>query len=281
MAYSPSPLAVIENHFTHLSSTHLTLQGSAMHPWLEDRVYSLHELRGVLMGRGTPNDVRDAVWQHTVRAARHSQDWMVGALGLGMPMLRATAAQACRHLSRACVDEIESVVVVTAIEQIRVINLGYRRLVYFLRCRVHRAAMGARKRALSSTPPMPVGVNEEPGSEAEPATSGAGSPDLALFAAVRAGVSSEHEADLIARTRLEDTPLADMAAESGVAYKTLAKRRQRAEERLVAAVRSGALRSGKAEGEPEKKDPGSVADVRSQKKAVVSQVSNSRLPMAS
>lgn len=278
MAHSPSPLAAIEDHFSHLAPTHLTLRGNTVHPWLEDRTYSLYELRGVLMSRGTPYDVRDAVWRHTIRAARLSQDWMVGALGLGMPMLRGTSAQARRRLSKRWTDEIESVIILTAIEQIRVIRLDYARVAYFLRCRVHRAAMGARKRVLSS---LTVGMSEQLKTETKSFTDTVGSADLPLFAAVKADVLSAQEADLIARTRLEDVSLVEMAGELGVSYKTLAKRRQRAEERLVTALRAGALQSGETASAAEAQEAGSVIDVGSRRKTEAPPMSNPRLPLAS
>ncbi|WP_017573289.1 hypothetical protein [Nocardiopsis halotolerans] len=132
MAFAPSPLAVVENGFIRLAPTHLTLRGTDVHPWLQDRIYSLYELRDVLMDEGTPHEVRDAVWRHTIRAARLSQDWMVGALGLCMPALRSTARRTCRGLTAAGVDAVESAIVSEVIHRIRTINLRYARLAWYL-----------------------------------------------------------------------------------------------------------------------------------------------------
>jgi hypothetical protein len=63
----------------------------------------------------------------------------------------------------------------------------------------------------------------------------AGSRDLELplRRAVAAGAVSEAEAELILRTRIDRVPLPKLAAEQGVAYITLYKRRARAERRLL------------------------------------------------
>ncbi|GAA3730883.1 lambda repressor-like predicted transcriptional regulator [Spinactinospora alkalitolerans] len=57
---------------------------------------------------------------------------------------------------------------------------------------------------------------------------------------------AEVEAELVAATRLEGRSLADLAAEQQVPYKTLAKRRERAEARLARALtgRAGAEPAG-------------------------------------
>ena len=234
MAYSPSPLAVTEDHFIHLAPTHLTVCGARVHPWLQDRTYSLYELRDVLMDEGTPYDVRDAVWRHTIRAARRSQDGMVGALGLCMPALRSIARRTCRGLDPGGVDMVESTILCEAVHQVRTINLAYARLAWYLTRPVYRAALSARKHEKEA--PIPI---DDPGRWEDPDPDVAASPDLLLVSAVRVGVLSRAEARLICRTRLENIPLPEVAEQVGVSYKTLAKRRERAEARLVAAVHAG------------------------------------------
>ncbi|WP_236568031.1 sigma-70 family RNA polymerase sigma factor [Nocardiopsis sp. FR6] len=202
--------------------------------WLQDRTYSLYELRNVLMDEGTPYEVRDAVWRHTTRAARLSQDWMVGALGLCMPALRSIARRTCRGLTAGGVETVESAILSEAIHQVRTINLDYARLAWYLTQPVHRTALSVRKHEKEA--PTPSG---DPGRQEDPDPGFAASPDLLLLSAVRVGVLSQAEAQMIARTRLENIPLSEFAEQTGVAYKTLAKRRERAEARLTAAVRTG------------------------------------------
>jgi hypothetical protein len=65
-----------------------------------------------------------------------------------------------------------------------------------------------------------------------------GHPDFVLARAVREGVVSAGDAELIGLTRLEGVTLAAVAAERGVRCHALAVRRWRAEQRLVAAIRA-------------------------------------------
>jgi hypothetical protein len=69
----------------------------------------------------------------------------------------------------------------------------------------------------------------------------AGHPDLVLARAVTAGVISSAEAELIGVTRLEGVSVASYAQRLGKAAKAVYKARDRAEERLVAAIRVGVL----------------------------------------
>ncbi|WP_201294720.1 sigma-70 family RNA polymerase sigma factor [Nocardiopsis sp. FR4] len=278
MAFASSPLTVVETGFVRLSPTHLTLRGTDVHPWLQDRTYSLYELRGVLMDEGTPHDVRDAVWRHTIRAARLSQDWMVGALGLCLPALRSAAGRACRGLTADGVDTVESAIVSEAVHRVRTINLNYARLVWYLTRPAHRAALSARRHEQEA--PVPTG---DPGRQEGLDPGVQASPDLLLLSAVRVGVLSRAEARLIARTRLENFPLAEVAEQSGVSYKTLAKRRERAEARLVSAVCSGEVVIADALTRPEDRPACERTSLRLLATAPVlgKSLSHSPLPVAS
>jgi DNA-directed RNA polymerase specialized sigma24 family protein len=278
VVFVSSPLAVVETGFVRLSPTHLTLRGTDVHPWLQNRIYSLYELRDVLMDEGTPHDVRDAVWRHTIRAARLSQDWMVGALGLCLPVLRSTAGRACRGLTADGVDTVESAIVSEVIHRVRTINLDYARLVWYLTRPAHRVALSARRHEQQA--PIPT---EDSGQQEALDAGVQASPDLLLVSAVRVGVLSQAEARLIARTRLENTPLAEVAEQAGVPYKTLAKRRERAEARLIAAVRSGDVVIADALTRPEDRPARERTSLRLLATAPVlgKSLSHSPLPVAS
>ncbi|RKS04989.1 DNA-directed RNA polymerase specialized sigma24 family protein [Nocardiopsis sp. Huas11] len=234
MAYSLSPLTVIENHFTHLAPTHLTLTGSTVHSWLQDRTYSLYELREVLMDENSPHEVKDAVLRHAVRGARFSQDWMVGVLGLCMPALRSIARRACRGLTPAGVDEVESAIVAEAIHRVRTINTAYAGLAWYLTRSAHRVALSTRRREENAPRPTSESTRLAASTSGEE-----GSVEMLFAAAVRSGVLSRVEARLIFQTRMEGLPLAEAAKDLGVSYRAVAKRRERAEARLVAAVDAG------------------------------------------
>ncbi len=240
---SRSPLHVVENAFHHLAPTHLLLNGDQVHPWLEPRPYPLTELRRILLTNGTPYEVRDEVWRHTIRAARRSSDWMTGALGLCMPALRAAATRAGRGLTPADRHEVESAILTATIQQVRTINLSYWRLAWYLTRPAHRAGLSARKHEMDA--PTPCGGARN---ESDPGLDTRGSCELVLIAAVRGGVITSAEADLIASTRLEENMLADVAQRLGISYKTAAKRRERAEKRLAEALRSGRVQASAALG---------------------------------
>lgn len=63
-----------------------------------------------------------------------------------------------------------------------------------------------------------------------------GHPDFVLARAVRAGVITRHEADLIGRSRLERVPMQAIADELGVSHSWACRLRKAAEARLVAAI---------------------------------------------
>ncbi|HEX9352943.1 MAG TPA: pilin [Streptosporangiaceae bacterium] len=68
-----------------------------------------------------------------------------------------------------------------------------------------------------------------------------GHPDLILDHAVTGGLLSAAEAELIGRTRLEQTTLAEAAAELGASYEAVKRRRARAEHKLLTALADGTL----------------------------------------
>ncbi|GAA1093852.1 sigma-70 family RNA polymerase sigma factor [Nocardiopsis metallicus] len=277
MSVTSSPLAATEESFIRLTRTHLLVLGHSVHPWLQDRPYGLDELREILMTRGTPYAVRDQVWRHTIAAARHSKDWMLGALGLAMPMLRSAVRMARRGLDPHSVADVEAESLAAAMHQIRTIRLEYARIAYYLSCRVRRAALGARKRVLAAPDLLthPTGL---PDAGSEPDT--AGSCEAVLLAAAREGIISGADAELIARTRLEAVPLATVAAELGVAYKTLAKRRRRAEAHLAAGLRPS--REHRRADEPAAAEPpASTVNVHAMRTSASQTESIPRLPLAS
>jgi hypothetical protein len=68
-----------------------------------------------------------------------------------------------------------------------------------------------------------------------------GHPDLVLARAVRRGVLTAGQAELIGRNRLEGVPLSQIAAETGTSHSALCNRRKRAETAIAAAIAAGEL----------------------------------------
>ncbi|GAA3762122.1 RNA polymerase sigma factor [Salinactinospora qingdaonensis] len=233
MGFGSSPLVVAEREFMRLVPDPLALPGREVDAGWADRDFGLVEVRELLMRRSTPQEVRDVVWRRVIATARVSQAWMVGAIGLGMPGLKGVARRVARGLEADAVDEVEAEVLAGFVATVRSINTDYARLAWFVRCRTQRAGLRARRREMARP-----AATEEIG-EAQVSEQPEGHPDLVLVEAVRAGVISAGEAELIGQSRLGQRCLAEIAQRWGVSYKAVAKRRERAEARLVQALREG------------------------------------------
>jgi hypothetical protein len=199
-------------------------------PFVDDRPTTLLELRGALLGESMAREVRDRVWRRLIADARDHEEWMVAALGLAMPALKASAKDLCKGLDPRAAEEVEEEILAGFVAALRQADTDWHRLAWTLRCRAHRSGLRARKEALA----QPVPVADLRSTVLTPT----GNPDMVLQAAVHQGVISVEEADVIGRTRLEGVSLTSLARERGEAYWRLAKRRSRAERRLADAIRS-------------------------------------------
>ncbi|MBB4934426.1 hypothetical protein F4561_005246 [Lipingzhangella halophila] len=196
---------------------------------------SLVQARSCLLGSSRGARQRDVVWCEVIRRARMHEEWMVGAIGLAMPGLRMSARRVCRGLAPAAVDDVESAILAGFVTAMRQINPEWTRLAWRLRSRAQRAGFQERRRETR----QPT-VNDQVSESAAPPIPW-GHPDLLLAEAVRAGVLHRGDAQLIAESRLEKATLVAIAADLDVSYKTLHKRRERAEARLVAAIADGSI----------------------------------------
>ncbi|MBB6000064.1 hypothetical protein [Streptomonospora salina] len=198
----------------------------------------LARVRTWLLQSGLGHRDRDRAWRRIITLARAEEDWMVAAIGLAMPALRAAVRRATRGLDAAAAADIEAEVLAGFVRAVGEVNLDWTRLVWRLRCRAQRAGTRARHRE-ARDPGLPEQVAES----AAPRPPW-GHPDLVLADAVAAGVITAAEAQLIGETRLAATTLGRLAADLGVEYKTVHKRRHRAEARLAAALAGGGIGAG-------------------------------------
>jgi hypothetical protein len=217
----------------------LSVDGRALGHGLPRRLVPLVELSAVLMHPSCSLTARDVVWRLLVSNARTGDDsWVVGAVGVALPGLRYRAYL----LSRGFTGDVQPVLVAEFVKVLRTIDLGQPGLVGALLS----AAFSKARAVLRAEQPAACGqASFAPGS-VRPAA-GFGHPDFVLARAVRAGVITAGDADMIAVTRLEDVPVAQYAGRVGVSRWMVYKRRRAAEARLAAAISSGALADPYAE----------------------------------
>ncbi|GIF74106.1 hypothetical protein [Asanoa siamensis] len=230
-----APLDVAETTFRLLTAgpEPLSIDGAEIGHGLPARRIPLHELAAILMHPSCSYRASDTVWRLLIERARTSGPaWVVGAAGVALPGLRAAA----RRLSRVHSGDVQAEVLTGFLAALRQVRPAGPRVVQ----RLCSAALVTARAALRASEPRRADVTgNAPGSAPPPAPSG--HPDFVLACAVTAGVITAAEADLIGATRLEDTSVAEYAHRHGKTYWAVSKARARAEERLVAAIQSGAL----------------------------------------
>ncbi|RKN50093.1 hypothetical protein D7231_35805 [Streptomyces klenkii] len=205
----------------------LSLDGRAF-PGLPDRTLPLDELRDLILRRRCPQAVRDAVWAELVtRARREGATWTLACAGMALPALASAAGWlASRHRERDVFD-IHAEVLTGFLGALPDIDLERPQVLVRLRWAAFRAGLAALAETLNAPIPLP------PGFRSTAPRPPFGHPDLVLARAVREGVLTRTEADLIGTTRLEDVPLAKWAAGHGTAAKAAYAARRRAEVRLA------------------------------------------------
>lgn len=195
-------------------------------------------------------EARDRVWAELVRRAQAeptrtdpnrtgptrtgSAAWVVGAAGVLVPGLRRVADRLTAGWAGDR-DDLEAEVLAGFLTALRALDPDSGRLPSRLCWAAYRAGLALRRRDTDDVRRRAAGV------EAAAPPRPWGHPDFVLAAAVTAGVISAADADLIGVTRLEGRHLAVAAAERGISRGALLTRRSRAERRLAAAIRGGAL----------------------------------------
>jgi hypothetical protein len=188
-------------------------------------------------------DRRDAVWAVLVRRAQTGDPaWIVGTAGVLAPGLRRVVDRLSAGLAGDR-DDLEAEVLAGFLTALHTVDPDSGRLPSRLCWAGYRAGVGLRHRDADAVRRRAGGV------DASAPLRPWGHPDFVLAAAVTAGVITAEEEQLIGETRLEGVHLDDAAAARGIGRKTLLTRRNRAERRLVAALRSGDL-TGPSSGVP-------------------------------
>ncbi|MGW9205650.1 hypothetical protein ACWGR4_01495 [Embleya sp. NPDC055664] len=208
----------------------LSIDGGCF-PGLPARRITLGELQGVLLRRDCPLATRDAVWEHlVVRARTDGMPWNIACCGMALPALAAICAWMSRRFPDSPYD-IHAEVLAGFLAGLRSVDVDRPGIMIRLRWTAFRAGYAALHEALDA--PMPIA----PGTQTPIVSTPDGHLDLVLARAVRWGVLTRTEADLIGTTRLDRVRIADWARTHertvGAAYKA----RRRAEQRLVAFLR--------------------------------------------
>ncbi|GAA4224209.1 hypothetical protein GCM10022254_03180 [Actinomadura meridiana] len=220
----------------------LSVDGAALGHGLPARLIRLDELRAILLHPATAYQTRDLVWRELVtRARRDGSAWVVGCVGVALPGLKAAVRDRLAHLDTGAKGGTANVagdLLAAFFHALQRVDLDQPRIARRLVSQSVKAverACHAKTRTVYVDPSVMAAL--------DPAVDSAGgNPELLLDAAVRQGVITAEEAEIIAVTRLERASPAVLAERMGASYDALMKRRRRAEMRLVEAMCDGGLR---------------------------------------
>lgn len=206
----------------------LSVDGATLGGGLPRRRIALSELASILMHPSCDHTTSDRVWRQLIARARtDGPAWVVGAVGVALPGLRQAA-----YRLRGFSGDVQAELLTAFVAALCSVKPSGAKVVQ----RLLSATFTAARAALRADEPRTKAPIQAPVSAQT-----AGHPDFVLARAVAAGVVTPAEAELIGVTRLEGVSVAEYAERHGRGYWAVAKERSRAEERLVAAIRSGAL----------------------------------------
>lgn len=224
------PLDTLDRSFRLLvcEPAPLSLDGRLVGHRLPAQPIPLDQLRSLLLHPSVEFDARDAALTWLVqRAQGEGGAWLVGLAGVLLPGIGRRVYPLCRAFPRLAHD-LEAEALVALLQAVEAWRLGEDRVATRL---VWAAARGAhrllRRETALQDREASVGLRLEPPAR-QPAHG-----DLLLAQAVRVGVLSRVDAELIAVTRVEEVPLRQLAGRWGSGYEALRKRRQRAEAALA------------------------------------------------
>lgn len=225
---NPSPLDTLEDAFVVLVTgpAPLALDGAAIGHGLPGRPIPLDELQVLLLDRSLPYPARDGALAELLARAKVEPAWIVGLAGVLLPGLRRIAGRVTRDFSGDTAD-LDAEILAGFVEAVRAVEPSGKRLAArLLAVPWNRAKSALRAESAYAGRKAPTPASEVP---ARPW----GHPDFVLARAVAADVIGSDEAELIGATRLDGIPLSVLAAERGVPYEALRRRRYRAEVRVL------------------------------------------------
>jgi hypothetical protein len=210
----------------------LAVDGRQVHPDLPARLVPLDELRAILLGETTSFAVRNAALAVLIRRAKQERGaWVIGLAGVLLPGLRRLAGRLARDFPGDVAD-IDAEVLTGFLEALERVQPVGDHLAARLLWPAYRRARRLRLVEFEQTLPR---IPDQAAAHL-PARPW-GHPDFVLARAVKAGVITTAEAELIGATRLEDADLLVFAVAEGCPIDTIRHRRTRAERRLVRLLR--------------------------------------------
>ncbi len=241
--YQPGPLEEVAAAFCLLTSgpRPLAVHAAGLAEGLPDRLIPLDEIRVLLLRPGVSAAARNKVWAELVRRARTGPAaWMVGLAGVALPGLtRAVGNLAASTGYRGDHRDLQTEVLTGFLQAVRGLDpddLDDIPLASHLMWAAFRAG-----RALACADAAWAGRRRDLDESWQPPPRPAGHPDFVLAAAVRRGVITAADAQLIGASRLERIPLSRLAAATGRRHDSLCRRRAKAEKRLTRAISAGEL----------------------------------------
>lgn len=202
---------------------------------LPQRILPLEELKRLLLREEVPRHVQDATWRElVVRARRDGPAWVVAAVGVAMPGLRAAAGRLATDWHGDTAD-LDADLLTAFLARLQTVDETQPRIIGRLIDAGIREVRSARRHEVNND------VIRIEGAWSLPPQRPWDHPDLVLARAVAAAVIGPEEQLLISATRLDDEPVAPVAARLGISTETAYNQRRTAEQRLLEAIRAGEL----------------------------------------
>ena len=211
-AYGPDPVTFWGGYTTGLAAAPFTLP----------------ELTALLTGKKTPTSVKDQVWNSLVKQARVSNEWGLIAAGVAIRALRRAVKRARYHAPNINIqDDLESAAISAFLESIHTIDTSAPQICARL---CQSAYVAARQWALDLKQYQETMCSNI--FESHPPPDQAKHVDLVLASAVKEGIITRLQADLVTETRLERHSLRESSDHLQIPYPIARREREAAEYEL-------------------------------------------------
>jgi hypothetical protein len=235
-----TPLETIKSAFSQMREMpqEMTLRLPPVPVGPVSRVMDLEQIYQTISAPDTDPAVRNLVWGAVVRKARRRQaGWILAALGLAYPKLVHKSQMLAANFGGDRVEDQADLIeaFIRAVCAIDAADPTIRDMGAVASWAAFNALKRERRRESAAPAIVPLDV------ESRVQAPAVGHPDIVLARAVRLEVITAEEAEYIGRSRLEDTPIDEIVAWSGLSRATFFRYRADAEARLVKAIRSKRL----------------------------------------